>query len=269
MLMHWLTIIVLGLVQGITEFIPVSSSGHLVIAQHLLGNSSSFELDVLLNFGTLAAVIIYYRKRLLSIATDIVKNRDLNLTLKLIVATLPAAIAGFLFQGFIENHLQGTLIVAIMLTLVGVLMILSVRWQPKASLAVNKDLHNVTYKNSFLIGLAQCVSLVSGTSRSGTTILAALKLGYTKEKAAEWSFLMGIPIILGASLKVLLGHKGITYVKTYPTEFLVANMLSFISGFIAIHYLMKILQQRGLYWFGWYRIGLAVVLILLLSVKIL
>jgi undecaprenyl-diphosphatase len=266
--MHWLTVIILGFVQGVTEFIPVSSSGHLVIAQHLLGNSSSFELDVLLNFGTLLALVIYFRKRIFGIISDVFIRRDFHLVFKLIVATIPALAVGFLFQGFIENSLQGPWIVVIMLTVVGVLMIMSKNWQPKKALAVNNDLHKASYKHSLLIGLAQCVSLISGTSRSGSTILAALKLGYSKEKAAEWSFLMGIPIILGASLKILAGHKGMDYVQTYPLEFLVANVVSFISGMAAIHYLMKLLQQKGLYWFGWYRLALAVVLIILISVKI-
>ena len=267
-MMHWLTVIVLGFVQGVTEFIPVSSSGHLVIAQHLLGNSSSFELDVLLNFGTLLALVIYFRKRIWGIINDVLVQKDLQLVFKLIIATLPALAVGFIFQSFIENELQGPWIVVIMLTVIGVLMIISKNWQPKKSLAGNSDLHKVTYSHALLIGLAQCVSLISGTSRSGSTILAGLKLGYSKEKAAEWSFLMGIPIILGARLKILVGHKGIAYVQTYPLEFLVANLVSFASGMAAIHYLMKLLQQKGLYWFGWYRLALAAVLIILISVKI-
>ena len=269
MLMHWITVIVLGLVQGVTEFIPVSSSGHLVIAQHVLGNSSSFEVDVLLNFGTLVALLLYFRKRILAIITDIIKRRDLNLTLKLIAATIPAAAFGFVFQDFIERHLQGPWVVVIMLVTIGILMIASKNWQPNKNLPVNKDIHKASYRDSVLIGLAQCVSLISGSSRSGTTILAALKLGYTKEKAAEWSFLMGIPIILGASLKVLAGHKGMAYVQDFPAEFVIANLVSFVSGFAAIHYLMKLLKEKGLYWFGWYRLALSVVLIVLISVKIL
>lgn len=267
--MHWLTVIVLGLVQGVTEFIPVSSSGHLLIAQHLLGNSSSFELDVLLNFGTLIALIIYFRKRIWVIITDVFARRDLGLVFKLIIATLPAVVVGFLFQSFIESQLQGPWVVTAMLIIVGILMIFSRNWPASKDLKVNKDLHRATYKNSLLIGIAQCFSLISGSSRSGTTILAALRLGYSKEKAAEWSFLMGIPIILGASLKILMSSKGIIYVQTYPLEFLVANFVSFASGMAAIHYLMRLLQQKGLYWFGWYRLVLSVVLIVLISVKIL
>ena len=134
---------------------------------------------------------------------------------------------------------------------------------------VNKNLHDVKPRHALLIGLAQCISLISGSSRSGTTMLAGLKLGFTKERAAEWSFLMGIPIILGASLKVLVGQKGSEFVSNNFSEFILANIISFITGVIAINILMKVLQRNGLYWFGWYRIGLAVVLIVLLSVKIL
>lgn len=266
--MHWITAIVLGLVQGITEFIPVSSSGHLVIAQHILGNGSSFEIDVLLNFGTLLALVIYFRKRIWSIIIEVFARRDIRLVLKLILATLPALVVGFTFQGFIGSTLQGPVVVTIMLVVIGVLMIISRSWKPKQKLAVNTDLHAMSYKNALLVGVAQCVSLISGSSRSGTTILAGLRLGLTKEKAAEWSFLMGIPIILGASLKVLAGSKGMAYVQDFPAEFLVANIVSFISGMAAIHYLMRLLKEKGLYWFGWYRLALAVVLIVLISAKI-
>ncbi len=266
--MSVLIIIILGIIQGITEFLPVSSSGHVLIAGKLLGNVSSFEFDVLVSFGTVLAVLIYYRKRFASIVSDIVLRRDFNLALKLVVATIPAVVAGFLLQSIIEKYLHSTPTVIAMLLIVGLLMILSSRWQPKPSLKVNKDLHNVTYRQALLIGIVQCISLLSGSSRSGVTILAGLRLGFTKKMAAEWSFLMSVPVILGASLKVLVSEKGMRFVSENTLAFVLANVVSLIAGLLAIKILMKILQQHGLYWFGWYRIGLAVVLIILLSAKI-
>lgn len=266
--MNIINTVILGIVQGATEFLPVSSSGHLVIASKLLGTSSSFEFDVLVNFGTLLAVVIYYRKRIGQIISDIFLRRDLSLALKIVLATIPAATFGFLFQDLISKHLHSTWVVVFMLFFVGIFMVLSKNWPNNNKLAVNKELHGISYMQAFIVGLAQCLALISGSSRSGVTMLASLKLGFTKEKAAEWSFLIGIPIILGASLKVLTSDAGINYVQNQTNTFIFANLVSFLSGFAAIHILMKILKQNGLYWFGWYRIALATVLLGLLSVKL-
>lgn len=266
--MNFLVAIILGLIQGITEFLPVSSSGHVFIFSRLFNNPSSFEFDVLVSFGTLLAVIIYYRKRLLGIIQDIFRRRDLSLALKLVVASIPAVIAGFFFQDLIELYLHNLGTVICMMILVGVLMILSERWKPK-KLAVNKELHGISYKQSLLVGLAQCFSLISGSSRSGVTMLASIGMGFERKVAAEWSFLMSIPIILGASLKVLVSADGIRFVQQNTATFLVANVVAFVSGMLAIHILLKILSNKGLYWFGWYRIALATILVILVVVGVL
>lgn len=261
--------LILGLIQGITEFLPVSSSGHVLIFSRLLNSPSSFEFDVLVSFGTLFAVIIYYRKRLLEIALDILRRRDFSLTLKLLVATIPAVIAGFVLKDVIEMYLHGINTAIAMLLIIGILMVWSGRWAVDKKLPVNTELHKITFKQALLIGLAQCVSLVSGSSRSGTTMLAALKMGFDKKVAAEWSFLMSIPIIGGAALRVLVSSEGINYIQNNMNTFIIANVVSFISGLLAIRILLSVLQQKGLYWFGWYRIALAAVLIILISVNIL
>lgn len=267
--MTLLVALILGLIQGITEFLPVSSSGHVLIFSRLFNNPSSFEFDVLVSFGTLLAVIIYYRKRFVQIIGDVLRRRDFRLVLKLLAATIPAVLLGYSFQGLIEKYLHSTNTAIAMLLLIGIVMIVSRSWKPNHELSVNKDLHEVTYRQALLIGMAQCISLISGSSRSGVTMLAALRLGFSKKVAAEWSFLMSVPVIAGASLKVLLSDGGQKFIQTETSTFIVANLISFVSGLVAIHILLKVLQQKGLYWFGWYRIVLAVVLILLISVKIL
>ena len=267
--MTLLVTIILGIIQGVTEFLPVSSSGHVLIVSKLLGNGSSFEFDVLVSFGTLLAVIIYYRKRFIEIATDLLLRRDLNLTLKLLVATIPAVIVGFLFQDIIEMYLHGTNTVIFMLFIIGAVMVYSSKWNVTNDLAVNVNLHKITYKQAVIIGTSQCLALISGSSRSGVTMLAALKLGFTKKVAAEWSFLMSVPIILGASLRVLLSTEGIKFIQTQTTVFILANIISFIAGILSIHILLKLLQKNGLYYFGIYRIVLAIVLVMLVSVNIL
>lgn len=261
--------VILGLIQGITEFLPVSSSGHVLIMSRLLQSPSSFEFDVLVSFGTLFAVLYYYRKRFYEIIGDIVKRRDFNLAFKLIVATIPAVIVGFFFADIIELYLHGTVTAIFMLLSIGILMVFSAKWQANKALPVNKNIHGISYKEALLIGVAQCVSLISGSSRSGVTMLAALKLGFNKKIAAEWSFLMSVPVIFGASMKVLLSDGGRSFIAQETNAFILANVISFISGLIAIHILLRILQKKGLYWFGVYRIVLALVLIVLLSVNIL
>lgn len=260
--------IILGFIQGVTEFLPVSSSGHVLIFSRIFQNPSSFEFDVLVSFGTLFAVIIYYRKRFLEIFADLLKRKDLNLTLKLTVATIPAVIVGFFFKDLIELYLHGVNTAIFMLLSIGALMIWSARWKPNESLAVNKDLHKITYRHAFIIGLAQCVALISGSSRSGVTMLAALKQGFNTKVAAEWSFLMSVPVIFGASIRVLLSEGGMQFISENTEVFIIANLISFVSGIVAIYVLLKILQNNGLYWFGWYRVGLGVVLILLVAIGV-
>lgn len=267
--MSILIVIILGLIQGVTEFLPVSSSGHVLIFSRLFQNPSSFEFDVLVSFGTLFAVLIYYRKRFAQIIADLIKRRDPNLALKLIVATIPAVFVGYFFKDFIELYLHGTNTAIFMLLAIGILMIISSRWKPIKSLPVNKDLHQITYPQVLAIGAAQCVALVSGSSRSGVTMLTALKMGFQTKTAAEWSFLMSVPVIGGAALRVLATPEGMDFVANETAVFIISNVVSFAAGIAAIHILLKILQRKGLYWFGWYRIALAVVLILLVSVKML
>jgi undecaprenyl-diphosphatase len=266
--MNIISIIILGIIQGVTEFLPVSSSGHVLIFSRLLNNPSSFEFDVLVSFGTLLAVLIYYRRRFADILKDIFSRRDLSLALKLILATIPAVAVGFLFQDFIELYLHGPVTATIMLLLIGILMIISSKWKPRESLGANKDLHQITYKQALLIGLVQPIALVSGSSRSGVTMLAAIKLGFKTKVAAEWSFLMSVPVIAGASIKVLLSDSGMNFIRNETAAFVVSNVISFVTGILAIHILLRILSKKGLYWFGWYRIALAAILIILLSVKI-
>lgn len=267
--MNVIVVLILGLIQGITEFLPVSSSGHVLIFSRILQNPSSFEFDVLVSFGTLAAVLVYYRKRLLGIIKDIYLRKDFSLSAKLVVATIPAVVVGFFAQDIIERYLHGTVTVIATLLIIGILMVISTRWRTQPALPVNKDLHLITYRHALLIGLAQCVSLISGSSRSGVTMLAALRLGFRNSVAAEWSFLMSIPVIAGAALKVAVSESGQKFIQSETTSFILANSISFIVGIISIHVLLKILSHHGLRWFGWYRIALAMLLIVLISVKIL
>lgn len=259
--------IILGLVQGITEFLPISSSGHLVIASSLLGIGNAFTFDVLLNIGSLVALIIYYRKRIWSIIVRIFKCREWKLLAKVIIATIPAVIVGLAFRSQIEN-LNGMIwVVILMLILVGIPMILVGKAKETAD---DREIEkSVGWKLSFKTSIAQAMALVPGVSRSGITILTGLRGNLSAARAAEFSFLLAIPIIAGASMMTLLSSSGINFIHNNMAAFIIGNIASFISGILAINFLIKLISKRGLKDFGWYRIILAVVLIILVLIGIL
>lgn len=256
--------IVLGLVQGVTEFIPVSSSGHLVITSKLLGVGNSFTFDVLLNFGTLLALVIFYRKRIWSIIVRIFKGKDWPLVAKLVVATIPAVVIGLFFNDVIEQ-LNGYIgIVIITLLIVGLLMIFGGRENKEAD---DREIEqSVGWKRTIKIGLAQMLALIPGVSRSGITILTGIRSNLSAKKAAEFSFLMAIPVTAGATFKTLLSSGGMEFIKTNFMSFAIGNIVSFAFGMIAINFLIKLISKRGLRDFGYYRIALAAVLAILLII---
>jgi undecaprenyl-diphosphatase len=254
--------IILGLVQGITEFLPISSSGHLVIVSTLLGVNDAFTFDVLLNFGSLTALIVYYRHRIWSIISKIFKDKDWGLSLKVVVATIPAVAIGLTFTDLIERFNGMIWVVIAMLIIVGVLMIIAGDANENAD---NRPIEkSVSWKVAISTGLAQACALIPGVSRSGITILTGMRNNLSAEKAAEFSFLLAIPIIAGASLKILLSHEGIALIQNNMAAFLVGNIVCFISGILAINFLIKLISKRGLKDFGWYRVISALVLIVLI-----
>jgi undecaprenyl-diphosphatase len=260
--MSIIEILVLGFVQGITEFIPVSSSGHLVITNHLLGVGDSFTFDVLLNFGTLLALVIYYRRKIWSIIKRLFSGGEWPLVLKVVIATIPAVSAGLLFDKQIAALNQNIWVVVLTLVVVGLLMVF---FGKQNSQSDNREIEkSVGWKASLKVGLAQVLALIPGTSRSGITILSGLRANLSAAKAAEFSFLIAIPVIFGASIKMLLSSEGLSFINQNPTAFIVGNAVSFVSGMIAISFLIKFISKRGLRDFGFYRIGLAGILAVLL-----
>lgn len=258
--------IILGLVQGLTEFIPVSSSGHLVIISHFLDIENAFTFDVLLNFGSLLALIIFYRKRLLEIVTHIFRDKEWSLALKVIVATIPAVIIGVFFKNYIEILNNMIWVVVVMLIIVGVLMIIFGDANEKAD--EREVERSVDWKLALKIGFAQMIALIPGTSRSGITILTGIRGNLSAARAAEFSFLLAIPIIAGASLKTLVSSEGREFISSNMGPFLVGNFVSFISGILAINFLIKLISKRGLKDFGWYRVALGLLLICLLLTNV-
>ncbi len=251
----------MGLVQGITEFLPISSSGHLVIFSKILDLGNVFIFDVLLNFGSLLALIIYYRKRILSIIVRIFSGKEWLLVAKVVAATIPAVLIGLVFNDQIEKLNSLIWVVITTLMLVGILMIVAGNAKKGAD---DREIEkSVGWRLAVKTGLAQALALIPGVSRSGITILTGLRNNLSAARAAEFSFLLAIPIIAGASFKMLVSTEGIDFIKNNMAAFVVGNIVSFVSGILAIGFLINLISKRGLKDFGWYRVGLASLLIVL------
>lgn len=262
--MNGLDAIILGAVQGFTEFIPVSSSGHLILAEKFLGLNGNFTFDVLLNFGTLLALFIFFRGRIFNILHQIFVERNLHYLFVLVVGVLPVAVIGLLFNDQLKSLDRYTWLVTLMLFVVGLPMILIGREDRKPRVRVDSD---ATYKDALVIGGIQLFALIPGVSRSGSTILAGLRRGFSAQAAADFSFLMAVPTILGASLHTLISHDGQSFISNHLGLFLLGNFVSFICGALAIETLLRFLRKHGLRVFGYYRVGLAVILTLLMIFK--
>jgi undecaprenyl-diphosphatase len=263
--------LIMGIVQGLTEFLPISSSGHLIIVPFLFGWTDPFitslAFSVMLHLGTLLALLVYFRAdwvRLVPAGLATIRDRsfrddpDRRLAWLLVAATIPAAIAGFLLSDYIENAFREVGLVAV--TLVGGAAILWVadRWGGRT-----KGVEDVTFPVAGAIGAAQALALVPGISRSGISISAARFAGLDREAAARFSFLMATPITAGAVLfevrKLVTGEAGVT-VSLGP---LVVGMLAaFVSGMIAIGFLLRYLRTRSLNVFVAYRLVLAAVVVI-------
>jgi len=236
----------LGVLQGLTEFIPVSSSGHLVLAQSII---SDFEqpgvlFDVFVHAGTLFSIIFYFRERILSLFQK-------NLTV-LIIGSIPAAFAGLFFQDKIESFFTSTYLVGMALMLTGVLNYIT-------DLKVGNK-KKISLSNSFLIGIFQALALVPGISRSGATISAASTLGIDKKRAAEFSFLLSVPAVAGANILQFFSHGG---ESTIDLSFYAVGFLSaFASGYLAIKIMMKFLVSRNFKVFAIYCIAMGLLAIL-------
>ncbi len=252
----------LGILQGLTEFLPISSSAHLLIVPWLLGGESNgLSFDVVIHTGTLLAVVIYFRKELQEVAAELLQpfrgsseasNRPALLA-PLVLGSLPALLSGLFFSGLIEEHLRTPLVTA--LTLAGFGLLLGgADW-------THQETHpwkSLSIRDGILIGLAQCFALVPGVSRSGVTITAALLLGWTRPDAARFSFLLGIPLIAVASVARLADLIWQGDPNRPAAATLAAGVLfSFLSGFLCIKYFLRFLQHRSFLPFVVYRLLLA------------
>lgn len=248
----------LGIVQGITEFVPVSSSGHLVILHDLLNFdlSSDLAFDVALHTGTLVAIIIFFFKDIIRY----IKTKDVILWY-ILIAIIPAGIAGLLFEDYIDEVLRSSWVVVVMLVVVGVLFILGEKYFKQ-----EMDMKGLTWKKALIIGVAQVLALVPGTSRSGITILAGMGTKMKREQAARFSFLIGLPIFAGAGLKKGYDLSKMSISQSEWIIFAIGFVVSAIVGYFCVKYLLKFLEKYSLRGFAYYRFILAFIIIIYLIV---
>jgi undecaprenyl-diphosphatase len=264
--MHYFEAIILGVVQGITEFLPISSSGHLILARELLGIESEYGLavDATLHFATACAVILYFRKdilRLVQTAYALVCRRatqraDRTLLFALALGTIPAVVFGLLFEDTIDTAFRSAELVAWVL-LAGSALFLLAEWV----LSRYRENTQLTVGKSICIGFFQALALIPGMSRSGATMSSAMLLGMSRADAARFAFLLSVPIILGAG--------GLKFLELSVSEMGagewgmvgLATLSAFLSGLLCIHYLLKYLKDHTLMVFVVYRVALAMVVL--------
>ena len=255
--------ILMGAVQGVTEFLPISSSAHLIVIPWLFkiseGSINPLTYDVMLHFGTLLAVLLLYGKKFVrTVIEGLVDFRDgrggQSMLFKLIIATIPAVVAGFLGKNLIEHYLRAPIIAAFMLALVAIMMIVAER------MAIDRS--DITMPIAIAIGIAQAIALVPGVSRSGITITMAIFLGIRKSEAIDFSFMLAIPIILGVSIHE---SRHLQFHGDAAGIYVFGMLSAFIFGAISLKFLITYLKDHTLDLFAYYRIGLAL-LILIFSI---
>jgi undecaprenyl-diphosphatase len=256
--MSYLEALVLGLVQGLTEFLPISSSGHLVLVPYMLGwDQPSTTFDLVLHVGTLVAVVVYFRKELAAIIEAFIKPRpesamERRLGTMVVVGTIPAVIAGLLLEKTFESFFSNPSEVAGFLLVTGLLLIVTGFMMEGAELAgrARKGTDKLRLKDALIIGLMQAAAIAPGISRSGATIATGLFLGFNREAAARYSFLLSIPIIAGAAAFQL--RHGIDTAGASASVLAVGFLAAALSGFAAVKFLMAYIREHGLKVFAYY-----------------
>lgn len=256
---------ILGIVEGLTEFLPISSTGHLIIASDIL-NFDGPEVNtfsIAIQAGAIFAVCWFYRMRLWSIAKNFLKpGPDRRLTINLIVAFLPAAILGVIFADMIEALLFNAISVAVALIVGGFIIFWVEKIHAKRDYAPRvPKMDDMTVRDAFLVGCMQCIAMIPGTSRSGATIIGGLVLGLSRKAATEFSFFLAIPTIFGATvyslakifLRVSTEHSFV-WTTNMTIGFIVGFVVSFVSALVVVKWLLRYVSSNNFNAFGWYRI---------------
>lgn len=264
-----LKVIFLGIVEGITEWLPISSTGHLILVDEFIKLNASKDFmemfNVVIQLGAILAVVVIYFSKLnpfSSTKTAGQKKATWVLWSKVVIASVPAGVLGLLFDDFLEEHFHKFLPVALMLIIYGILFIV-VENRNKDREPTTLTLGSLSYQTAMIIGMFQVLSLIPGTSRSGATIIGAILFGCSRYVAAEFTFFLGIPVMFGAS-----GYKILKFIKngnsfdlTQTTLLLIGCVVAFVVSIFVIKFLMNYIKKHDFKVFGWYRIVLGTIII--------
>jgi undecaprenyl-diphosphatase len=268
---------IIAIVEGLTEFLPVSSTGHMIITQALLGvESTEFvkAFTVNIQLGAILSVVVLYRQRFLKVSRvdktqyshlqgikkrwSIVGNKY-DFYVKLLTAFIPAAVIGFLAGKYIDSLLESVTTVAVMLVVGGIVMLFVDRWFNRQS-----DDQSISHKRAWKIGLFQCIAMIPGVSRSMATIVGGMATKLSRKNAAEFSFFLAVPTMLAASAYKLLKDYKVLFSAENLTTLLIGNMVAFVIAMLAIKFFINFLTKYGFKAFGWYRIVVGTVLLALI-----
>ena len=294
-MLEYLKVILLGIVEGITEWLPISSTGHLILVEEFIKLNAREEFmevfRVVIQLGAIMAVVVLYwnklwpfhrkqtrekswfanpcekgaGRKLQQFADNYVDMGKIVLWLKIVVAVIPAMIFGLLFDDWMDEHLYNYIVVALALIVYGVIFIV-LENRNKGKTPSHTKLKQISFKTALGIGLFQVLSLIPGTSRSGSTIIGGMLLGTSRELAAEFTFFLGIPVMAGASLLKLLKF-GLAFEGAEIGLLLVGMVVSFVISILAIRFLMGYIKKHDFKVFGWYRIVLGVLVLVYFAVK--
>jgi undecaprenyl-diphosphatase len=250
--------VVLGLVQGITEFLPVSSSGHLILVPHVFGwPDQGLAFDAAMHLGTLAALVAYFRSELLALAAGTLSRR---VGLMIVLATIPAGLVGLLFGKVVESNLRSPLLIAFTTAFWGIVMWIADRRAVPAPEGGGEPLERVRWGQGLAVGCAQALALIPGTSRSGATIIGGMLFGMSRRAATEFSFFLAIPTLFAACAYEFVKNRHLLTATDVPA-FGIGFAVAFVSAFLCVRWLLRYVSRNDFVPFAWYRIAFGVVIV--------
>lgn len=265
-----LKVIFLGIIEGITEWLPISSTGHMLLVDEFitLNMSESFKemFFVVIQLGAILAVLVMFWKKMFPFQfkdkrQPIIKKDTFSLWFKVIFACIPGAAITIMFDDYIEAHLHTPIVIAAALIFYGIVFIVVETWN-KNRLPTTHKLEDITYRTAFLIGLFQVLSIIPGTSRSGATIIGALLIGVSRVVAAEFTFFLAVPVMFGLSAIKILKF-GFAFTSTELLILVIGMLVAFAVSVLVIKFLMSFIKKHNFKVFGWYRIVLGILVVLI------
>jgi len=265
--MELLKVIILGIVEGITEWLPISSTGHMLLVDEMLQLNASAEYKEMffyvIQLGAILAVIVLFWKKMLPLKKDAagqvsVDQQTISTWCKVVVACIPGGVAAILFDDWIEAHMHTPFVIALMLIIYGIAFLVIER---RGKTPRIREMEEIDYRTALYIGLFQVLSMIPGTSRSGATIVGALLIGVSRVAAAEFTFFLAVPVMLGMSaLKILKFGLGFSAPELYMM--LLGMAVAFVVSLLVIRFLMNYIKKHDFQIFGWYRIVLGAIVVL-------